>query len=104
MEDVTIRGIKRMICLLFIVPVSARVQHDFESVERRSACGVNDPLTALPWLNALKVSLQKSVGSGTYPFFYLVQGELNGVTVFVIENCCPFCGTERLAYHCKRRK
>ena len=58
-----------MVCLAFILSVSACVQHDFESVERRSACGVNDPLTALPWFNALKVPLERSVGSGTFHFF-----------------------------------
>ena len=84
-------------CLAIVVAGASCVGHDIGE----PACGVRDPVEELPWLKEIVLGFESGKGTDTYPYFYVTQGQIDGVTVFVIENCCPFCNTVRVAYTCE---
>ncbi|MFL0685735.1 MAG: hypothetical protein ACJLTB_21445 [Algoriphagus aquaeductus] len=56
--------------------------------EGPAVCGVENPVEDLVWL---KEAVEFSQSNGLAGFAYLIQGTYKGKTVFIMENCCPFC-------------
>jgi len=57
-----------------------------------NTCNVVDPVTDINWLSDLIQELEQN-NSDISQYFYLIQADLDGSTVFVLNNCCPFCNT-----------
>jgi hypothetical protein len=57
-----------------------------------NTCLVKDPATELDWLKAT-IENGKSSPSDLSKYFFLSMAVYNGNTVFMWENCCPFCDT-----------
>ena len=54
-------------------------------------CGTDNVLQDLPWLAELIEGLEQSeIGS---KYSYISQAVYEGQTVFVLQNCCPFCNS-----------
>jgi hypothetical protein len=55
------------------------------------ACATDNVLQDLPWLAELIEGLEQSeIGS---KYSYISQAVYEGQTVFVLQNCCPFCNS-----------
>lgn len=64
------------------------------------ACGVADPTEDIGWLKN-EIEDLKSSDSGIQQYFYVWQGIYDSQTVFVFDNCCPFCNTVVPVYNCQ---
>ena len=95
--------LKPLISLIFFIFTAFSCEwRDLETCERNQpACGVEDPLQHLHWLREQVASLESHKTTNAYPYLFITQAELNGETVFVMDNCCWFCDTMILAYNCK---
>ena len=79
--------------------------HDIPEEERDlCACGVADPATELPWLRELIREQKESPRPDLSEYSYIIQAEINGQTVFILENCCPFCNSMRIKYDCNGKQ
>lgn len=70
---------------VFIISISC-----CDDDERPLACGAEDPVDEFTWLRAIVEDLEQST---IKEYFYVVQAEFKGNTVFYVNNCCPFCMT-----------
>ncbi|MEP3207727.1 MAG: hypothetical protein ABJN95_00970 [Maribacter sp.] len=64
-----------------------------------SSCGVVNPTRQLEWLKAEINDLQSNQ-SDISKYFYVSQALYNSETVFLFNNCCPFCNTVVPIYNC----
>lgn len=62
------------------------------------ACDVDNPVTDLPWLKDKVTELENSELSRKY--FYVVQADYEGQTVFYVNSCCPMCLIVIQYYNC----
>lgn len=89
---------------ILIIGISCQ-WNELPAIKRESCgnlCGVDNPLQDLPWLQEMVVLMEAGKGSSRiYQYFYVLQGELNGETVFIFDNCCPMCDTRVLTYNCR---
>jgi hypothetical protein len=60
-------------------------------------CNVDDPVNELRWLKAMTEELNSSTFS---KYNYILQGDYNGGTVFIVTNCCPMCNSIPVVYDC----
>jgi hypothetical protein len=91
---------RKHIAFMIIVPFFAGcTSDDVQNSDKELTCGFVNPTADLMWLKAEIASLE-ATKSVVYPYIYLVHGELNGETVFVFENCCPFCDSAPIVYNC----
>mgnify|MGYP005748228407 CR=1 FL=1 len=68
-----------------------------EKAEGPVSCGVENPSQNLPWL-AERI---ENIEASSFPeYFYIVEARYNGETVFLFENCCPFCNSVVPVYNC----
>jgi len=66
-------------------------------------CNVNNPTEDLPWLKS-EIERRKQSQNDISKYFYIEQGEYNGQTVFIYNNCCPMCNTILSVYDCNGKK
>lgn len=66
--------------------------------EGPESCGVENPTQNLPWLKEIVKDLESSSLS---EYHYVVEARYEGNTVFLIQNCCPFCNSIVPVYNCK---
>ena len=64
------------------------------------ACGVDNPIENLSWLRSLADGINQNE-SDVAPFFFIEMGEYEGETIFILNNCCPICGTVIPVYNCE---
>ena len=57
-----------------------------------NTCNGVDPVSDINWISDLIHELEQN-SSDISQYFYLIQANLDGSTVFVLNNCCPFCNT-----------
>jgi hypothetical protein len=62
-------------------------------------CYTTNPIEELPWLKQVVTELEDSGELAVY--FYVVEATYQGQTVFIVENCCPQCGTTIPLYNCQ---
>jgi hypothetical protein len=72
---------------------------DDEDKEIIIGCGVENPAENLPWLKERIDSFDQS--APYYQYLYVLQGKYLGETVFVFNNCCPFCTSIPPVYNCE---
>ncbi len=58
-----------------------------------TGCGSDE----LPWLEAKVNEIRES---SLTEYFYFVQAQYESKTVFLLQNCCPHCGTIVPVYDC----
>lgn len=61
-------------------------------------CGVTNPIEDLPWLKSMTQDIEAS-DFGQYT--YIQQAHYFGQTVFIVNNCCPFCLSIVPVYNCE---
>lgn len=66
----------------------------------RFACAVREPVSDLQWLRE-KIKTIEAGDSGISRYYYVMQGEWGGQTIFLIGNCCPYCDTKTIAFNCQ---
>jgi hypothetical protein len=64
-----------------------------------SACNVANPIEDLAWLREQVVELKKT-DSDLAQYFYIEQAEYQNESIFISNNCCPFCNTIVPIYNC----
>ena len=64
-----------------------------------NTCNADDPVTEIDWISDLIHELEQN-NSDISHYFYLFQANLDGSTVFVLNNCCPFCNTTITVQDC----
>lgn len=65
-----------------------------------AACGVDNPIKDLAWLKAYVDETEDS-SQELSKYFYVLKGIYNEETVFIFDNCCPFCNTIVPVYDCE---
>ena len=65
-----------------------------------NTCSVNDPIMELFWLTNRVEEFEQSTSEAS-KYFYISQASYLGNTVFVLENCCPFCNTVISVFDCE---
>lgn len=63
------------------------------------SCNVDNVLTDLPWLHQKIEESEQSDFSREYNFITI--GTLDSKSVFVFQNCCPFCNSVYVVYDCR---
>ncbi len=64
-----------------------------------AACGVANPIEDLDWLETRVQELRDNVNEESQ-FFFVSQATFNNETVFIFDNCCPFCNTVSPVFNC----
>lgn len=64
-----------------------------------SACNVENPIEDLEWLRGQITELKK-LNSDLTQYFFIEQAEYQNETIFISNNCCPFCNTIVPMYNC----
>jgi hypothetical protein len=82
-----------IICLLF-----ACTDHNNPS-RLSNTCSVDNPAEDLPWLKQ-KISEMEASPNTTTKFASVLMGTYDGETVFIFDNCCPFCDMMIFVYNC----
>ncbi len=72
---------------------------DDDSLPVIAACGVSNPVEDLDWLGNSIRELQSN-DSEVSQFFFVSQAIFEGETVFIFNNCCPFCNTVATVHSC----
>lgn len=62
-----------------------------------TACQIENPVQNMDWLKVLIEGLEN--GSLT-EYIYISQATRGSQTVFMLQNCCPFCNTVTSVYDC----
>ena len=62
------------------------------------SCGVENPVQDLPWL---KEKVEELAQSDFSQYFFVEEAKYEGNTVFVFQNCCPFCNSVVSVYSCE---
>lgn len=79
----------RLLCLLLFISLSA--------------CNNSQTICDLPedsrpgWMEELISELEKG---SAFEYHYIVSGKFQGLQVFVLKNCCPFCNSVFVVYNC----
>jgi hypothetical protein len=84
--------------LLFLIIAGCTYNHVPDP--RFNTCGVDDPITELPWLSAKIDELQQF----SSPYTFVEQAIYKNETVYIFNNCCPFCNTIVPVLDCSGRK
>lgn len=84
-----------LICLFFAITFSSCSKEEVEPIQ---ACDTQNVLVDLPWLAELIEEQEQFEISQSYSF--ISTGEINGRSIFVLQNCCPFCNTISPVYDC----
>ena len=85
-------------CIVSLLLVLAATSCHDECIDTWG-CGVTDPAEELLWLKERIDELQRARPTLT-KYSYVQQAELKGQTVFVIDNCCPFCNSRPMIFNC----
>ena len=64
-----------------------------------SACGTDNPIENLEWLAAEIENIESNEVLAQY--FFITTAKYRGQTVFIFDNCCPFCGTVITVLDCE---
>ncbi|MDX5339730.1 MAG: hypothetical protein LPK25_11925 [Cyclobacteriaceae bacterium] len=65
--------------------------------EGPESCGVENPAQNLPWLAE---RIEEIEASSFSEYFYVTEARYKGNTVFLMENCCPFCSSVVTVFNC----
>ncbi|MGB5435061.1 MAG: hypothetical protein WBM98_04145 [Maribacter sp.] len=65
-----------------------------------SVCGVINPTEDLSWLKN-EIEDREATPSDFSKYFYIAQATYKFQTVFVFEDCCPYCNTAIFVFDCK---
>jgi hypothetical protein len=84
--------------LFFLCTLACHDKNDSDLI-----CDVANPAKDLAWLKAEIETREKST-SDLNVYFYIQQGEYQGQTVFIYNNCCPMCNTIISVYDCSGAK
>lgn len=72
------------------------------SDDNSSTCGIDDPVNELPWLMESIAELQAfDDENDLLQYFYVVKASYGIQTVFIVDNCCPFCNTAIYVLDCE---
>ncbi|PSR55195.1 hypothetical protein AHMF7605_17620 [Adhaeribacter arboris] len=96
---------KRLLVLVAAISLMAfSCEKEEPECGRPSACAVANPLQDLPWLKIQVENLEKN-SFDISQYFYIVQADYKGETVFFTGNCCPMCNTAPpTVFNCKGDK
>ena len=90
---------KYVVALLMVLSMAVSCKK--EVVEpNKNTCGVVSPTTELDWLKQ-EIARRDQDTTDIKKYFYIQQGVYHGQTVFLYNNCCPYCSTIILAYTCE---
>lgn len=64
-----------------------------------AACDVDNPIEDLAWLQS-RVQVLRDNETEESQFFFVSQATFQGETVFIFDNCCPFCNTVAPVFNC----
>ena len=64
-----------------------------------AACGVPNPIEDLDWLQNRVQELRENE-SDEAQYFFVSQAVFKGETVFIFNNCCPFCNIVAPVFDC----
>jgi len=70
-----------------------------EDTDPGTICSVEDPVEDLAWL-AAEIEALRNSNSSLSQYFYISRARYGPMTVFIVGNCCPHCGTIVPAYNC----
>ncbi len=85
----------------FLIVISMIISCKKEEVDPdKNTCGVVSPVTELDWLKQ-EIARREQDTTDLNKYFFIQQGSSNGQTVFIYNNCCPFCSTVLLVYNCE---
>jgi hypothetical protein len=85
---------KKLIPLLFLMLCLGSCKE----CEGPTVCGTENPTEDLAWLKNL---INEIKGNSFSKYNYIVQATYEGRTVFLVQNCCPFCATIVPVYDCE---
>lgn len=85
---------KKQICLVGAIMILFSCSDTDEEI-----CGINKPTEDLSWLKNEIVDRDAST-QDLNKYFYIVEATFKFRTVFIFENCCPFCNTAIFVYDC----
>lgn len=71
-----------------------------DSLRLENTCSVDNPIEELEWLRE-EIQQLISIDSDLYRYFYISQATYENETVFIFDNCCPFCNSIVLVKNCK---
>ncbi|GMN10495.1 hypothetical protein MTsPCn9_33790 [Croceitalea sp. MTPC9] len=91
---------KRVLFFTSIFLILLSCENDDNDLPLIAACDVNNPIEELSWLKS-QIEELKNIDSETSRYFYIQIAEYKGETVFVSNNCCPFCNTVIPVYNCE---
>ena len=75
-----------------------------DSVEKfGNICGVSNPTKELAWLKK-EISNREQTSTETNKYFFIEQANFEGQTVFIYNNCCPFCDTIIQVFNCEGKE
>jgi hypothetical protein len=90
----------RIVNCLFVLSVLFGCSEEKElqnCMSEGPVCSVNDPATELDWLND---KIEEMAKFDLYKYQYVTSATLDGSTVFILLNCCPFCDSFYPVYNC----
>ena len=68
----------------------------FSCQEETTVCNI--PEGSIPgWMSEIITELEPTAA---YSYSYIVSGRYEGQEVFILKNCCPFCGSVYPVYTC----
>lgn len=83
---------------LIIIFLFLSIAFSCQDPEGPESCGVENPTENLPWL---KETIEGLMNSELGVYFYIVEGRYEGNTVFMVQNCCPFCSSVVSVTNCE---
>lgn len=92
---------KTIVMKKIILPFVLLIALSFSCQEENTpstACQIENPLQEMDWL---KVIIENLEGSSLTEYMYISQATRGSSTVFLVQNCCPFCNTVTPVYNCE---
>lgn len=83
-----------------IIPILFMVGCNSDDVSLKNICAVENPTEELTWLREAIEELSSNT-SELRQYFFVSQGEYQNQTVFIFDNCCPFCNTVVQVMNCE---
>lgn len=94
---------KKIIWLLAVFSLCLSCNNDDKDLPAIAACDVNNPIEDLDWLKARAQEIKDGT-SDLAQYFYIEMAEYKGKTVFIGQNCCPYCSSVILVYDCEGKE
>lgn len=87
----------KKLILPFVLLISLSFSCQEETIPS-TACQIENPVQELDWLNVIIEDLESS---SLTVYMYISQAKIETKTVFLVQNCCPFCNTVTPVYDCE---